>query len=36
MRQFSDEELTAYLDGEADGPLSEAVSKALGEDTQLE
>lgn len=35
MRQFSDEELTAYLDGEADGPLSEAVSKALGEDTSV-
>ena len=35
MRQFTDEELTAYLDGEAEASLSEAVSKALDDDPSL-
>jgi len=35
MRQFSDEDLTAFLDGEADANLSEAIESALIEDGVL-
>jgi len=35
MREFSDEELTAYLDGETDAALSSEIENALLEQSEL-